>query len=392
MLDFFRAWLARRDMDDARRDELARQLLAFANDAGVQDLIAARAGRLDARRVETRLLLLEVMGQAAIAKLPDSWTAPLQQALDDADERDRAPGRGHAARACRSTKRPLVSRVDAQINFPHGREAISPARGCRRISACAGRASIRCPRGREYTFYTNSDDGSELFIDGQRGGRQRRLARHARATGPRAADRPATTTCGSTSARRRRSRLHAVVGLRRTREASRCRPTCCSIGRARAGKRLDADSSPGLTAEFYELGGPAGDVSRSGGQRVRRAAGARGHRHRPADRRARAGRAAAVTARLASVEPALFGFLLAEPGRANAAAGATGRGRRAGQVAARRRAIAGAVPAPWPRRACWKCPSCCRPSSNRAATPRRPGAGGGAGALAGLQERAAPTR
>ena len=63
MLDFFRTWLARGDMDDARRDELKSQLLAFGRDEAVQSLIAAALADGNTPR-DTRLLLLEVMAQA----------------------------------------------------------------------------------------------------------------------------------------------------------------------------------------------------------------------------------------------------------------------------------------------------------------------------------------
>ena len=86
MVGFFREWLARRDMDDARREELARQLLAFAKDPTVQELIGASLAD-PGTNVETRLLLLEVIAAAAPGRLPDAWAEPLAEALDHPDER-----------------------------------------------------------------------------------------------------------------------------------------------------------------------------------------------------------------------------------------------------------------------------------------------------------------
>ena len=78
MTGFFRQWLASRDMDEARRDELQRQLLAFSKDPTVQELIGASLA--DPRTsIETRLLLLEVIAAALPGRLPDVWADPLRR-------------------------------------------------------------------------------------------------------------------------------------------------------------------------------------------------------------------------------------------------------------------------------------------------------------------------
>ena len=144
---------------------------------------------------------------------------------------------------------------------------------------------IRCPRDATYTFFTESDDGSQLFIDGKLVVDNGGLARHARAQGRRRAIGRRPRPAARLHAGRRRSRLQTVAGpSRASREQIVPAEVLFHHRRAGAsGKRAAARAADWL-AEFYELGGPARNVSRPGGQRVRRAAGARGDRSQPADR------------------------------------------------------------------------------------------------------------
>ena len=139
MVDFFGQWLAQADMDDMRREELKTQLLAFAGDESVQELVGRSLADAATPR-ETRLLLLEVIAQAAPAPLPPAWVEPLRLSLEASDE---SIVRQAVAtlRALPLDKRPLAGARRPAGRLSDGRARISPAPGWRRISACAGKAS-----------------------------------------------------------------------------------------------------------------------------------------------------------------------------------------------------------------------------------------------------------
>ena len=116
MIDFFRQWLARQDMDDARRDELKRQLLAFAQDAAVQELIAATLA--DSRHAAAKRAAAagsdgpgadrEIAGRPGTTLCDRRWPTPTS---------DRASGRGHAAGVA-AGQAAVVSRIDLADQFP----------------------------------------------------------------------------------------------------------------------------------------------------------------------------------------------------------------------------------------------------------------------------------
>jgi putative membrane-bound dehydrogenase-like protein len=68
------------------QEELRNQLLAFARDPDVQDLIA-RTLRAEKTPAATRLLLLEVITRAPLERLPTTWVAELRWSLEHPDER-----------------------------------------------------------------------------------------------------------------------------------------------------------------------------------------------------------------------------------------------------------------------------------------------------------------
>ncbi|HEX3727424.1 MAG TPA: PA14 domain-containing protein, partial [Pirellulales bacterium] len=165
MVEFFRQWLSARVVDDARREELRRQLVAFAKDAAVQDLMGHALG--DSRTpADIRLLVLEAIAQAPVAKVPGSWKEPLRSALADADPRLVRQAVA-TLRSLPLDKRPLLSRIDAQVNFPLVDKRFAGTRLSENFCA-RWTGVVRCPRDAIYTFSTESDDGSELFIDGSR--------------------------------------------------------------------------------------------------------------------------------------------------------------------------------------------------------------------------------
>ncbi len=127
MVGFFDDWLDDRDMNDARRDELKRQLLAFASDQHVQELIGRTLADANTPRA-TQLLLLEVIGQSSVNQMPTSWIAGLQRSLADADDATV----GHAVAALRSLhldKRPIDTKIEPQVEAPPTLPIPDPAAG-----------------------------------------------------------------------------------------------------------------------------------------------------------------------------------------------------------------------------------------------------------------------
>lgn len=64
------------------------------------------------------------------------------------------------------TEKPDVARIDAQINFPDTNAGFA---GTTIVDYCYARwtGQIKIEKAGKYTFFTNSDDGSRVFIDGQ---------------------------------------------------------------------------------------------------------------------------------------------------------------------------------------------------------------------------------
>ncbi len=305
MLDFFRTWLARQDMDDARRDDLKRQLLAFARDDAVQQLIGTALADAATPR-ETRLLLLEVIAQSEVAKLPAAWTAPLRQALADADS---AVVRQAviALRALPLDKRPLVARVDAQVNFPMTEHRFAGTRledfFCVRWSGV-----VRCPRDGEYRFFTDSDDGSQLFIDGKlvvdNGGAHAMREREGRVqlqAGDHALRLEFIEDEGDAG---------CILSWQPDGQAKEVIPAEALLHRPVGKRGAEGPLQPGLLAEFYEIGGrletfPDVTASEFDAPLLSIALDAK----QPLDVRVQA--AAAAIGRLPQLDPPLLQFLLA---------------------------------------------------------------------------------
>ncbi len=303
MIDFFRTWLARTDMSDADRDELKRQLLAFVNDAAVQELIGKTLANGGAPAA-TQQLLLEVIAQAPLGKVPSAWSEPLQRALDDGDE---AVVRQAVAtlRALPLDKRPLVARVDAQINFPETRHRFAGTKlsenFCARWSGV-----IRCPRDATYTFATESDDGSQLFIDA------RRVVDNSGLHAMREQSGTIKLAAGDHELRLDFIQAEGEAGCKLSwafeGQEKQIVPPEVLFHSTRGGNGTAAE--PGLTVEFYALGGrietfPDFAASEFDAALSRLATDT----GRPIDVRVQA--AAAVAPRLASVDATLFDFLVA---------------------------------------------------------------------------------
>ena len=85
MVEPLRDWLDQHPLSERRRNNIRRVLLAFARDSGIQEL-SAQALRRTGTPVETRVLLLEMMSQAALVEPPLAWVEAVGEALVDPDE------------------------------------------------------------------------------------------------------------------------------------------------------------------------------------------------------------------------------------------------------------------------------------------------------------------
>jgi putative heme-binding domain-containing protein len=80
-----RQWLARTELSESRQDMLRTALLAFAKNPTIQELID-EALRQEKTALSTRLLLVEVIGQAPSERLPSAWVRTLIRILEEGEE------------------------------------------------------------------------------------------------------------------------------------------------------------------------------------------------------------------------------------------------------------------------------------------------------------------
>jgi putative membrane-bound dehydrogenase-like protein len=164
MRGFFRQWLAKENLDATQRDDLKLQLLAFCRSDAAQELMA-EALRDDKTPVGTRLLLLEVMAQAPVGKLPPAWTNEIKRSLQHPDDRIVRQAM-ISVRSTQVDQRPALTRIDSQINFPEAQGNFAGTQFSLNFTVhWAG--LVRIPRDGVYSFFTDSDDGSRLSIDGR---------------------------------------------------------------------------------------------------------------------------------------------------------------------------------------------------------------------------------
>lgn len=79
-------WLAQADLPEGRRETLRSALLAFGKDPAIQELVGQALTR-EQTPLSTRLLLLEMMAQTPLDKLPTGWVRELGRALEYGEER-----------------------------------------------------------------------------------------------------------------------------------------------------------------------------------------------------------------------------------------------------------------------------------------------------------------
>jgi putative heme-binding domain-containing protein len=168
MLGHFRTALStREEPSPARRDELALQLAAFVTDPGLQELIASTLTAPQTPR-GVRLLLLETIADnVPPGGFPDAWRGAITRCLADADE---AVVRQAVltVRALPESRPPVLSRVDAAVDFPEVAEGKPfPGTKLRKNFAARWAGVLRVPRDGRYAFATDSNDGSRLYVDGR---------------------------------------------------------------------------------------------------------------------------------------------------------------------------------------------------------------------------------
>jgi putative heme-binding domain-containing protein len=85
MLGVVGDWFRKGELTTSAADDARRLLVAFSHDPAVQGFVAESL-RGEKTPSRTRVLLLEVMAQSPLAKLPAGWREELQRSLADADE------------------------------------------------------------------------------------------------------------------------------------------------------------------------------------------------------------------------------------------------------------------------------------------------------------------
>ncbi len=85
IVGMLREWLGERNPDASRREILRGLLMALSKESAIQDLMV-QALRDPKTTPQIRLVVVETMGRAPLAKLPPAWLDELGKTLDQADE------------------------------------------------------------------------------------------------------------------------------------------------------------------------------------------------------------------------------------------------------------------------------------------------------------------
>ncbi len=161
---YFQQQLTRSDLPVAERTALRQQLLAFAGNESIQEVIATALAATSTPR-DTRLLLLESIAEAAPRRLSPAWVRALQTALADSDTLVASQAIA-TIRSLPQGGRPALVRIDPQVNYPETTGNFADGNLSGEFSV-RWRGIVHCPNAGTYEFSTNSDDGSQLFIDGR---------------------------------------------------------------------------------------------------------------------------------------------------------------------------------------------------------------------------------
>lgn len=143
-------------------ETLAETIRAFAASPEVQQLVAEQLSDPQTSP-STRLLLLRVLGEAPLDKLPAAWSASLLGALASPDGEIVAQALA-TLRAAPPERRPTLERVDPVIDFSFDEGPFAGTSLDDHFCAqWTGQISVE--RDGDYVFHLESDDGSWLYVD-----------------------------------------------------------------------------------------------------------------------------------------------------------------------------------------------------------------------------------
>ncbi len=162
LVPHFRAMLAGDQLDETGASALRAQLVAFADQPSIRPLLGEA---LEARNTpaRVRLAVLEAVAMSPPKALPVEWVAGLKASLSSADE-------GVARQAVATLRRLpggpalLAERVDAKIDFPSGPNFPGAPEEDYYVR---WKGLLRVPASGKQTLFTESDDGSRLWLDGK---------------------------------------------------------------------------------------------------------------------------------------------------------------------------------------------------------------------------------
>lgn len=84
-VELLRRWLAASELAENNQVIIRSALIALSVHPVIQEVVSERLAN-DTTPLQSRLLLLETIGQASVAKLPQSWISALRAALDQSEE------------------------------------------------------------------------------------------------------------------------------------------------------------------------------------------------------------------------------------------------------------------------------------------------------------------
>ena len=163
MVGLLGEWITKPGFGGRKSEDLKQEVALFSSSAGVQTVVADLLAS-EATELEPRLLLLEAMALAPLRKLPRAWALQIDRALASKNERVLHQAVA-TVRAVPKDKRPALVRVEATVDHPETPGAFVGTSLEENFYA-RWTGLIRIADAGPHTFFTSSDDGSRLLIDG----------------------------------------------------------------------------------------------------------------------------------------------------------------------------------------------------------------------------------